>query len=161
MKRIIMTFALVAVMGISACGYNGGVGNLGTKQAVGTGAGAVVGGLLGSRVGGGSGQLWATGAGALLGALLGSEIGTSLDRADKTYLAQANNAALTAPVGEKISWNNPQSGNYGYVTPTREGSDTSGRYCREYEQTIYVDGRQETGVGTACQGSNGTWELIS
>ncbi len=159
-----MMFALVAVLGVSACaqnGYNGGIGGMGTKQTVGTGAGAVVGGLLGSKVGGGSGQLWATGAGALVGALLGSEIGSSLDRADKTYLAQANSAALDAPVGEQISWNNPQSGNYGYVTPTREGSDTSGRYCREYEQTIYVGGRQETGIGTACQRSDGTWELVS
>ncbi len=163
MKRITMMLALVATLGVSACngqGFNG-IGGMGTKQTVGAASGAVVGGLLGSKVGGGSGQLWATGAGALLGTLLGSEIGASLDRADRTYLAQANSAALEAPVGERISWNNPQSGNYGYVEPTRNGSDSAGRYCREYQQTIYVGGQQETGVGTACQRSDGTWELVS
>jgi len=97
----------------------------------------------------------------LLGTLIGSEIGSSLDRADRTYLAQANSAALEAPVGERISWNNPESGNYGYVEPVRDGNDTAGRYCREYQQTIYVGGQQETGVGTACQQSDGTWEIVS
>jgi len=163
MKKIVMMLAVVATMGLAACngqGFNG-LGGLGTKQTVGAGAGAVIGGILGSQVGSGSGQLWATGVGALLGTLIGSEIGSSLDRADRTYLAQANSAALEAPVGERISWNNPESGNYGYVEPVRDGNDTAGRYCREYQQTIYVGGQQETGVGTACQQSDGTWEIVS
>ncbi|MEM7618016.1 MAG: RT0821/Lpp0805 family surface protein [Pseudomonadota bacterium] len=158
MKRIIMMLAVVATFGLTACQTLNGVG---TKQGVGAASGAVIGGILGSRVGNGSGQLWATGAGALLGGLLGSEIGASLDKADRTHLAQANQAALEAPIGEQISWNNPDSGNYGYVEPTREGSDTAGRYCREYQQTIYVGGQAETGVGTACQLSDGTWEIVS
>jgi len=89
MKKIVMMLAVVATMGLAACngqGFNG-LGGLGTKQTVGAGAGAVIGGILGSQVGSGSGQLWATGAGALLGTLIGSEIGSSLDRADRTYLA--------------------------------------------------------------------------
>jgi surface antigen len=164
MKRITLMMALVVSLGLAACADGRtvpGFNNVGTKQAVGTAGGAVVGGLLGSKVGGGSGQLWATGAGALLGALVGSEIGQSLDRADRQYLASANSRALDAPVGQQISWENPQSGNYGYVTPTRNGTDTAGRYCREYQQTIYVGGRQETGYGTACQSQDGTWEVVS
>lgn len=132
----------------------------GVKEKFGGASGAVLGGILGSKVGGGSGQLWATGAGVLLGAFIGSEIGKSLDNADKTLLGQANQRAQSAPIGETVSWNNPDSGNYGTVTPRREGKSSRGRYCREYEQVIYVDGRQETAVGQACQNNDGTWGIV-
>jgi len=134
--------------------------NSGTKQTIGGVSGAVIGGLLGSKVGGGSGQLWATGAGVLLGTFLGSEIGKSLDNADRAMLGQANQRAHSAPIGETVSWDNPDSGNYGSVTPTREGQSSYDRYCREYEQMIFVDGRQETAVGQACQNTDGTWEIV-
>ncbi|MCB9983298.1 MAG: glycine zipper 2TM domain-containing protein [Rhodospirillales bacterium] len=134
--------------------------NSGTKEKIGGVSGAVVGGLLGSKIGGGSGQLWATGAGVLLGAFIGSEIGKSLDNADRVMLGQANQRAQTAPIGETVSWNNPDSGHYGTVTPVRDGESSYGRYCREYEQVIYVGGQQETAVGTACQNSDGTWEIV-
>ncbi len=134
--------------------------NSGMKEKIGGASGAVIGGILGSKVGGGSGQLWATGAGVLLGAFLGSEIGKSLDKADRLAMEGAYQKAQTAPVGETVSWNNPDSGHYGSVTPTRDGTSSAGRYCREYEQTIYIDGKQETAVGTACKNSDGTWEII-
>ena len=158
MKKFFILPAIMLVFALGACeSYQGS----GTKQKVGAVSGAVVGGLLGSKVGGGSGQLWATGAGVVLGGLIGSEIGRSLDNADRAMLGQANQRAQTAPIGESVSWNNPDSGNYGTVTPTREGESSYGRYCREFEQTIYVGGRQETAVGTACQNSDGTWEVVS
>ncbi|MEM6811525.1 MAG: RT0821/Lpp0805 family surface protein [Pseudomonadota bacterium] len=158
MNKIFLTTAIIASFGLVGCDT---LQTAGTKQQVGTAGGAVLGGILGSKVGGGSGQLWATGAGALIGALVGSEVGRSLDRADMTYLANANQRALEAPVGEQITWNNPDSGNSGSVVAVRDGSDTAGRYCREYQQTIYVGGQQETGFGTACQMPDGTWEIIS
>lgn len=129
------------------------------KQTVGTGAGALIGGVLGSQVGGGSGRLWTTGAGVLLGALAGSEIGSSLDRADRMYMQKAGSQAHTAPIGESIAWNNPESGHSGAITPVRDGTSSVGNYCREYQQTIYIDGREETGVGTACQNEDGTWQI--
>lgn len=135
--------------------------NVGTKEGVGTAGGAVLGGILGSKIGDGNGQLWATGAGVLLGAFIGNEVGKSLDRADRAYLGQANQKAHSAPIGETVSWNNPDSGNYGTVTPVRDGQSSYGRYCREYEQMIYVGGQQEIAVGTACQNSDGTWEIVS
>ncbi len=150
--------AMIATVGLAGCET---AQNSGTKQKVGAVGGAVLGGILGSKVGGGSGQLWATGAGALIGALVGSEIGQSLDRADRNYIAQTNQRAQTAPLGETISWNNPDSGNRGTVTPTRDGTSASGGYCREYQQTIYVGGQQETGYGIACQRPDGTWEIQS
>ncbi|AEP09130.1 RT0821/Lpp0805 family surface protein [Micavibrio aeruginosavorus] len=156
MKNMILTLMAVAALGLAGCQTTGG-----QKQTWGTGLGALAGGLAGSQVGSGSGRLWATGAGVLLGGLLGSEIGASLDKADMAYAQQAQNSAMTSKVGETITWNNPQSGNSGTYTATRDGYSDSNRYCREYQQTINVGGRKETGYGTACQKPNGDWEIIN
>jgi len=131
------------------------------KQEIGAASGAVIGGVLGSNVGGGKGQLIAVGAGTLLGALIGSEIGSSLDRADQIYAGRAMEQAYEAPVGETVSWVNPESGNEGTYTAVNEGyGNETGRYCREYKQTIEVDGRREEAYGTACQNPDGTWQIV-
>ena len=158
MKKTILTLALISTAAMAGCTT---FDNAGNKQLLGGGTGAVLGGLAGSQVGKGSGRLWATGAGVLLGALVGSEIGSSLDKADQMYAQQANQRAYNAPVGETIRWNNPDSGNYGTVTPTRDGRTSSGAYCREYQQTIYVGGKQQSGYGTACQQPDGTWKVVN
>jgi len=162
MRNIFTLSIAMLALALSACAQNGTGWGAGTKQTVGTAAGAVGGGLLGSQIGDGSGQLWATGAGVLLGALVGSEVGKSLDRADRAYADRAMTQAYQAPIGETVSWTNPESGNYGSYTPVNEGyGNTSGRYCREYKQTIYVDGRQETAYGTACKNADGTWTMAN
>lgn len=158
MKKLFILPLMLVAFSVSACQTLQGTGQ---KQQVGTVGGAVLGGILGSQVGDGSGRLVATGAGVLLGAFLGGEIGKSLDNADRAMMAQANQRATAAPLGQTISWNNPDSGNYGSVTPVRDGQSSYGAYCREYEQTIVVDGRAETAVGTACQRDDGTWEIVS
>jgi surface antigen len=163
MKMKIVALALVSTLALGACAQNGENGPWGgNKQGIGTIGGAVVGGVLGSNVGKGKGQLWATGAGALLGAFVGSEIGKSLDQADKMYAQQAAEKAYTAPINQTVNWNNPESGHSGSVTPIREGKQaTTGNLCRQYKQTIMIDGKSETAIGTACQNSDGTWTLTN
>lgn len=158
MKKLILMTALISTVALGACDTMQGAGN---KELIGGGGGALLGGLAGSQIGSGSGRLWATGAGVLLGALAGSSIGRSLDKADMAYANQASYRAQSAPIGQTISWNNPDSGNYGTVTPTRDGRDASGAYCREYQQTIYVGGKQQSGYGTACQQPDGSWKVIN
>ena len=158
MKKLMLLGLMVASVTLAGCESMQGAG---TKQKVGAATGAVVGGILGSKVGKGNGQLWATGIGVLLGTLVGSEAGRSLDKADIAYANQANHQAHSAPIGEAITWNNPETGNSGAVTPVRDGNDNGGRYCREYQQTIYVGGQQETGYGIACQQPDGSWEIVS
>lgn len=158
MKKLGLMVMAVSMLSLTACES---IQSAGTKETFGGVTGAVVGGLLGSKVGGGSGQLWATGVGVLLGTLVGSEVGRSLDKADMVYAQRANHEAHSAPIGEEISWNNPETGNSGAVTAVRDGSDSSGRYCREYQQTIYVGGQQETGYGIACEQPDGSWEIVS
>ncbi len=160
-RQFALTLAAAALMGLSACITTADGTQYGSKQTVGAGAGAILGGIAGSNIGDGSGQLWATGAGALIGALVGSEVGKSLDRADRMYLQNANQQAQTAPIGETITWSNPESGNYGAVTPVRDGRTGSGRYCREYEQVIYIGGEKKTGIGQACQvPGTDDWEIV-
>lgn len=166
MNTKFLTMIAISALALSACTQGVGVGQgstsgLGNKQMIGGATGAILGGVLGSKVGKGSGQLVGVGMGALLGTLLGSELGASLDKVDMMYASQATNKAYTAPVGQTISWNNPDTGHSGTITPTRTGVNNSGRTCREYTQTIYVDGRQQTGVGQACQNSDGTWSIAN
>ncbi|WP_328702906.1 RT0821/Lpp0805 family surface protein [Arenibaculum pallidiluteum] len=156
--------SVLAVSLLAGCanqGMGGGMDGMGTKQGFGTVGGAVLGGLAGSRFGGGTGKLVAVGAGTLLGAFLGSEMGKSLDRADQTAMQNAAYRSYAAPVGQTVQWNNPNTGNQGTFTTLRDGRDSSGSYCREYQQTITVGGRMEQGHGIACQQPDGSWKIVS
>lgn len=157
MKKFGLVLMSVAALSLGACQTLEGRGN---KEMLGGAGGAVLGGLAGSQIGSGSGRLWATGAGVLLGALVGSDIGSSLDKADMMYAQKANTSAHSAPIGESISWNNPDSGNHGQVTPVRDGYSSAGRYCREYQQTVVVGGKEQSAYGTACQQPDGSWEIV-
>lgn len=161
MKTKIIALALSSVLALAACAQNGEDNSwgMGTKQTIGTGAGALVGGILGSKVGGGGGRLWATGAGALLGAFAGSSIGKSLDESDKLAHEKAMDQAETSPLNQPITWSNP-NGHSGSVTPIREGHQQgTDNPCREYKQTITIDGKNQTAYGTACQNNDGTWTI--
>ncbi|MDF2367612.1 RT0821/Lpp0805 family surface protein [Sneathiella sp.] len=130
-----------------------------------TTGGAIIGGiggaLLGSMFGKGKGQLVAVGLGTLAGAMVGSEVGKTLDAADRAQIDRAEKRATTAPIGQTISWNNPDSGNSGSITPVRDGNHLDGRYCREFQQTIEVGGKLEKGYGTACRQPDGSWQIMN
>jgi surface antigen len=130
------------------------------KQTAGTLLGAIGGGLAGAQFGAGRGQLVAVGAGTLIGAWLGAEIGASLDRADHLYVQEATYAALEHnPVDTGSTWHNPDTGNYGAVTPTRTYRTEQGD-CREFEQLAVVDGREVVAYGAACRQPDGRWRII-
>ena len=160
-KKIAMVAVLfAATLGVSApqaqandCDWSGGT-------IVGTLGGAALGGFLGSQIGSGTGQLAFTGLGVLVGGFAGNQIAKALTCEDKQQMTQANNQAQTAPVGQPIAWNNPDSGNSGTVTAVRDGTASNGQYCREFQQTVTVNGKTEQGTGVACRKSDGSWEVI-
>ena len=154
MRRIM----IVAATAIALAGA--GCADTGPRETVGGLTGAALGGLLGAQFGSGSGRLATTGAGVLIGGLLGSEIGRSMDEVDRMRANQAVVQAQTAPIGQQIAWNNPSSGNYGTITPTRDGTSASGQYCREFQQTITVGGRTEQAYGIACRQPDGSWRIM-
>lgn len=153
-KQVSAVLAIVLV--VSACEGRG------DKEVVGGVAGAALGGLLGSQIGGGKGQLAAVALGALGGAFLGSELGKSLDKADRAYMERnAQNALEYSPSNQTSAWKNPDSGHSGTFTPVATVSDSSGRPCRTFEQTVVMDGETERVTGRACRRADGTWELIN
>lgn len=153
------TLPLITAVGLcltTACTSS----DYGPQETAGGLAGAVLGGLLGSQFGRGDGALLATGTGVLIGTLIGSEIGRSMDDVDRLRTNEAIRVAHQAEIGETIRWNNTQSGNFGTVTVLRDGVTSSGRYCREYRQTITIDGRRAVGTGIACRQPDGTWRIV-
>ena len=153
-KACLIIPIIVAVFTLSGC-QNGPGG----KELFGALGGAAVGGLLGSQIGSGTGQLAATAGGTLLGALVGGGIGHSLDEVDQMKAEQADTQARSVAIGETISWNNPNSGHSGTVTPTRHGYTNSGDYCREFQRTITIDGKVEQAHGITCRQPDGSWRI--
>lgn len=133
----------------------------GQKQQAGTVVGAGLGALAGSQIGSGSGQLAAVAIGTLLGAMLGGSLGQQLDEADQARHQNAYQSAQNAPLNQPVSWNNPNTGASGSVVATRDGTNqATGDYCREFEQTITVDGRTENRKGMACKQPDGSWKVL-
>jgi surface antigen len=152
-KKIIV-IATTASM-LSACA------GMGQKETAGTVIGAGTGAVVGAQVGGGSGRVVGVAIGTLLGALLGGEVGRTMDRADQAAAERAYEQAQTAPIGQPITWDNPDNGHYGAVTPVRDGTnDETGEYCREFQQTVTIGGRPEDAYGVACQQPDGAWRIV-
>jgi len=128
---------------------------------------AVLGALGGAALGGGIAALAGGGTGAIVGAtlggaLLGGAAGHYLDNRDKQMAAQAAQRAFEQnQAGQPSVWKNPDSGNYGSITPTKTYQLANGQYCRQYEQTIVVGGQPQKAYGTACRQPDGTWSIQS
>ncbi|TAL30575.1 MAG: glycine zipper 2TM domain-containing protein [Alphaproteobacteria bacterium] len=164
MKTKIMIVALAASLSLAGCAPPGeqNTWGMGNKQTAGAVTGGVLGGLVGHQIGGGRGKSWTTGIGAVLGALAGSQIGKQMDEQDLAYHRQTWDRAYSAPINDTITWNNPDNGHHGSITPIREGRNAStGGTCREYKQSIFIGGQAQTAVGTACQNSDGTWTMVN
>lgn len=148
MKKLVCLGLLLVVMAdFTACSNmdNSDVGTLG---------GAAIGGLLGSRFGGGSGQVAAAAGGAMLGAFIGNRIGASMDRNDRAAMYNVIDQNST---GQATSWVNPDNGNHYTVTPTR--TYYQGNYpCREYVTNAVIGGRNQKVYGTACRQADGSWQ---
>ena len=160
--------ALSLALSLSACATPANTGNensgsgFGPKAAIGGLAGAGLGAWAGSNIGRGGGRTAAMVGGGLLGAILGASIGRSLDRADQAYAMEAERRAYAAQVGQTVYWQNQQSGNYGTITPMREGyAPAVNATCREFQQTIVVAGRSQQGYGTACRQPDGSWRIVN
>jgi len=135
----------------------------GPNETIGTLAGAGIGGYLGSEIGG-EGTSGAVGAamGTLAGAMIGQDIGKRLDEADRREHARTTQHTLeNTPTGRTKEWENPDTGNRGRVQPTRTYENADGRPCREFTQTIVIDGEEVQGHGTACRQPDGTWKIVS
>lgn len=164
MKLINLGAVAAITLALAACtqDQNGNVESPlgGTKQTLGTLGGAGAGAFIGSNVGHGTGNLAATVIGGLLGALIGSEIGKSLDNADQLKAQQTTQHTLeTTATGQVVTWQNPDNGHSGTVTPVKTYQTAEGQYCREFQQTVTIDNKTQQAYGTACRQPDGTWKI--
>jgi surface antigen len=152
MKKFISAFLLLlTTLTLTSCD------NM-NNQDVGTVSGAVIGGLVGSRFGGGAGQMVAVGAGAVAGAYIGGQIGRSMDVQDQAQMRQAFEYNA---VGQPAYWQNTNTGAVYDVTPVRNISYEGNPYCREYRSTAVIGGQHQQVYGTACRQADGTWQVVS
>lgn len=156
MKRILAVLVLGSAVALAGCQ------SMGPKEEVGGLVGAGAGALAGAQFGGGKGRVAMAVIGALLGSQVGAGVGRSLDKVDRMQEQRTAAQALeTYPSGQTASWQNPDSGNSGSFTPVRTYQRADGQYCREFQQTIVVGGKQERGYGTACRQPDGSWRIES
>ena len=179
MMKVLLAGTALAVL-VSGCADNGryadGPGPRGhdrydtcsDNQVVGTVAGAVVGGVIGSQFGRGSGNTAATIGGALLGGIAGNAIARDAcrnDQADAYYYNHSYYDAFDKPeYGRRYEWNNPHSGNHGYVTPSRRVEGQRYGYhdeCREFTETVVENGRAYDDQRVACRADDGTWRIVN
>ncbi len=156
MSPKIVIAAAVLSASLAAC-----TANSGPKEAGGTAAGAVAGGVIGNVIGGNSGnRLAGTVIGAAVGGLVGNRIGAALDDEDRRRAYAAQMQALEAgPSGAPVAWRNPDDGRYGNVVPG-PAYQANGATCRQYTETIYIDGNPQIARGTACRNRDGTWTAV-
>jgi hypothetical protein len=75
------------------------------------------------------------------------------------YLYFDLSALLDAPVGAPVRWR--ENDTAGTLVTTAERYDTAGRYCREYQRSVVVAGREQQAWGTACLQPDGDWQIVS
>lgn len=128
------------------------------NEGVGTLTGGVVGGLLGSQFGGGSGKVLAAAGGAIVGSMIGGKIGQTMDRQDKLEM---QHALESTPTGKAVVWKNPDSGNKYKVTPTSTYYQPNQQPCREYVTYADIGGKREQIYGKACRKADGSWQIAN
>jgi surface antigen len=156
-----MSPKIAIVVALLAGNLAGCSADSGPKEVGGTAVGAVAGGLIGNAIGGSAGnRLAGTVIGATVGGVLGNRIGASLDEEDRRRAYAAQMQALeTGPSGAPVAWRNPDDGRYGNVVPG-PAYQANGATCRQYTETIYIDGGPQVARGTACRNPDGTWSTV-
>lgn len=125
--------------------------------------------MIGNQFGHGGGRTAATIGGVILGGIAGNAIARDScrnDRADAYYYNRVYYDGFENPeYGHSYRWRNPYNGHYGYMEPVRD-YDEGYRYgygdseCREFRQTIYIDGHPTRAYGTACRNPDGSWQIV-
>ena len=124
------------------------------NAAAGTIFGAIAGGLVGSAVSHGNGG--AVVGGAVLGGLLGNTISKDISCDDQPYAFRTYSTGLNGDIGRRYDWSHGQS--RGTFMPTRE-YQRGGVVCRDFTETTYRDGREQTRTGTSCRAQDGNWRF--
>jgi surface antigen len=89
--------------------------------------------------------------GALIGGFIGNRIGAAMDEQDRRRAAEVQYWAFEN--GQRAEWRSP-NGHYGYIEPQPYYFDHDLR-CRQFSQSVIINGKPETMTGRACRGPDG------
>lgn len=70
-----------------------------------------------------------------------------------------NDALSTNSNGVGANWANPQTHDYGVITPRTAYAASNGQQCRAYDRTWIVNGNESTYSGNACKDAQGIWRV--
>lgn len=156
-----ITVALAALLALTACentfNDDGGVGGMSRSETIGTGGGAVAGGLAGYL-------LTDNAAGALIGAaaggLVGNRIGNYLEGDDETAAAKAAARAAELPADRRVTWERSgatfQTAAKGWASAVGEPyQDDNGRTCRRVHQEVTKGDTALEDTVILCKGTKG------
>lgn len=121
--------------------------------------GPVTGGLVSQPSNSGNEKIVVSVTGASIGALLSSRAKEALNKRDRETVDNAAERAFRD--GERVEWNNGESGRRGYVQPGRPYKTTSGDLCRDFTNTILYKSREDIVTGTACKTEDGSWQIVN
>lgn len=79
---------------------------------------------------------------------------------DRPVIRQYLNDALSSNSnGAGTNWANPQTHDYGVITPRTTYAGSNGQQCRAYDRTWVIQGNESTLKGNACIDSEGVWHI--
>lgn len=141
-KLVSLSVVVVLLAGCASGGPNQTGGSL---------IGGAAGALVGSQFGKGHGRLAGVAIGALLGSAVGGSVGKSMDQQDKQMHQETTYRALeTQPDHQASTWRNPNKAHSGSVVVTKT-VEQNHKVCRDFIQTVTIDGKQEEVAGRACR----------
>jgi len=164
---------------------NSNKANAGDTSFWSTGIGAAIGGYIGSTIGKGRGNLAATAAGTFIGAGIGNSFGRSMERQERRYYTpryrqsvyyaprpyRPNYVAPVRYIQPNVIYNSPYERaprevriDQGYMGQNmrnyrHRNMRRHGRNCREFTQTIRIDGQIKESYGIACLRPDGSWQM--
>ncbi len=151
MKKLFVLLLVIPLLGC-APGSN-------TGETLGTLTGIIAGAIIGHQVGGdNAARTLGAGVGMVVGGIMGSELGRMYDRLNaeerRVHESTVSDTIERSKIGEGNQWYNRDTGRSGRVVITKEEG-----YCREYQQTIVIGGKEHQGYGTACRQPDGSWKI--
>jgi len=128
------------------------------REAVGTVVGGILGAVIGNKTASRKNKTISTLVGTVFGAALGKQIGRNMDDTD----AHCSNQVLErASDGQSVKWDNPETNSSYAMKPVKSYQQNDGRYCRQYQTTVYDNRGENRYDQTACRNDQGVWETLN
>ncbi len=148
-RKTLLILSVPLLLGLAGC----------TQAESGRFFGTIIGAIIGSEI---SNNPLGTMLGASIGGSFGSSIGRDLAKTDRMMLGKSYRNSLNhGESGVTSTWHNPDTRHSGSFTPQEPFQNKSNQYCREFQQTVTIGGKEQTAYGTACRQPDGSWKIIS